>query len=157
MILLQIVMVSPGTHLMKNHDSDCQSRTNASQLKKKELKLKMLGLLCNQTVNLKTDSKTLYYSILKLKYSPPIKKKHNKQGKNKYASFNNSNNNFHKNYMNWVFLQRHRFRSINQLIFASYGMRLWCHELFCVFGDFYAPGTQDAVFYLAFSLWTPAH
>ena len=26
--------------------------------------------LCNQTVYLKTDSKTLYYSILKLKYSP---------------------------------------------------------------------------------------
>ena len=36
------------------------------------LKLKMLGLLCNQTVNLKTDSKTLYYSIIKLKYSPSI-------------------------------------------------------------------------------------
>ena len=35
----------------------------------------MLGLLrtCNQTVNLKTDSKTLYYSIL----SPSILK-HNK-------------------------------------------------------------------------------
>ena len=35
-------------------------------------KLKMLGPLCNQTVNLKTDSKTLYYSLLKLKYSPSI-------------------------------------------------------------------------------------
>ena len=32
----------------------------------------MLGPLRNQTVNLKTDSKTLYYSILKLKYSPSI-------------------------------------------------------------------------------------
>ena len=42
---------------MKNHES---------QLKKKLVKLKMLG----QTVNLKTDSKTLYYSILKLKSSP---------------------------------------------------------------------------------------
>ena len=31
-ILLQIVMVSPGTHLVKNHES--QSRTNESQLKK---------------------------------------------------------------------------------------------------------------------------
>ena len=29
--------------------------------------LKMLRPLCNHTVNLKTDSKTLYYSILKLK------------------------------------------------------------------------------------------
>ena len=34
--------------------------------------LKMLGPLCNQTVNLKTGSKTLQYSLLKLKYSPSI-------------------------------------------------------------------------------------
>ena len=38
-------------------------------VKKTNLKLKMLGPLCNQTVNLKIDSKTLYYSLLKLKYS----------------------------------------------------------------------------------------
>ena len=37
----------------------------------------MLWRLCNQKVNLKTDSKTPYYSILKLKYSPSILK-HNK-------------------------------------------------------------------------------
>ena len=30
----------------------------------------MLGPLCNQSVNLGTDAKTLYYSLLKLKYSP---------------------------------------------------------------------------------------
>ena len=58
MTLLQIVMVSPGTHLVKNHES---------QLKKKEEKtspkLKMLGPLCNQTVNLKTDSKALYCTV----------------------------------------------------------------------------------------------
>ena len=47
-------MVKPGTHLVKNHEA--QSKTNEFQ--------------CNQTVNLKTDSRTLYYSILKLKYSP---------------------------------------------------------------------------------------
>ena len=47
-------------------------------------KLKMLGPLCNQTVNLKTDSKSLYYSALKLKYSPSILK-HNK-GEKKYES-----------------------------------------------------------------------
>ena len=71
MILLQIVMVSPGTHLVKNHES--QSRTNESQLKKTITpKLKMLGPLCNQTINLKADSKPLYYSILKLKYNPSI-------------------------------------------------------------------------------------
>ena len=33
--------------------------------------------LCDKTVNLKTHSKTLYYSTLKLKYSPFILK-HNK-------------------------------------------------------------------------------
>ena len=32
----------------------------------------MLGPLCNQTVNLKTDSNTLYYGIPKLKYGPSI-------------------------------------------------------------------------------------
>ena len=38
----------------------------------------MLEPFCNQTVNLKTDSKTLYYSILKLKYIPsPSILKHN--------------------------------------------------------------------------------
>ena len=68
-------MVSPGSHLVKNHES--LSIANESQLKKKIQKLKMLGLLCNRTVNLKTDSKTLYYSILKLKYSPTVLK-HNK-------------------------------------------------------------------------------
>ena len=59
LILLQIVMVSPGTHLVKNHES--QSRTNESQFKNQWVP----GSLCNHTVNLKTDSKTLYYSLLK--------------------------------------------------------------------------------------------
>ena len=35
-------------------------------------KLKMLGPLCNQIVNLETQAKTLYCSLLKLKYSPSI-------------------------------------------------------------------------------------
>ena len=39
LILLQIVMASPGTHLVKNYES--QSRTNESQF---ILKLKMLAL-----------------------------------------------------------------------------------------------------------------
>ena len=70
MILLQIVMVSPGTHLVKIHES--LSITNDSQFKKTmSPKLKMLGCLCNQTLNLETDAKTLYYmySLLKLKHS----------------------------------------------------------------------------------------
>ena len=71
MILLQIVMVSPGTHLVKNHES--LSIVNESQFTKtRSSKLKMLGPLCNQTVNLETDTKTLYYSLLRLKYSPSI-------------------------------------------------------------------------------------
>ena len=55
-LLLQIVMVSPGTHLVKNHES--WPITNQSQIEKK--KGVILRPLCNQTVNLETDAKTLY-------------------------------------------------------------------------------------------------
>ena len=51
-ILLQIVVVSPGTRLVKNHES-CSPDPMSP-------KLKMLGPLRNQAVNLKTDSKVLY-------------------------------------------------------------------------------------------------
>ena len=73
-ILLQIVMVSPGNHLVKNHES--QSRASESQLKKNESEIENAGPgpSCNQTFNLKIDSKTLYCSILILKYSPSILK-----------------------------------------------------------------------------------
>ena len=54
-ILLKILNGEKGN--VKNHMS--QSKTSEFQ--------------CNQTVNLKTDSRTLYYSILKLKYSPSTK------------------------------------------------------------------------------------
>ena len=67
LILLQIVMVSPQTHLVKNHES--KSSTNWVPVQKtisSTCKLKMLGPLFIQTVKLKTDSKTLFYSILKL-------------------------------------------------------------------------------------------
>ena len=68
--LLQIVMVSPGTYLVKIHES--QFTTIESQFKNKSP-----GSFCNHTVNLKIDSKTLSYSLLKLKYTPSIVK-HNK-------------------------------------------------------------------------------
>ena len=61
MILLQIVLVSPGTHLLENDKS--LSITIESQFKKKQgssPKLKILGPLCDQTVNVETDAKTLY-------------------------------------------------------------------------------------------------
>ena len=65
-IFWQIVMVNSGTHLVKTHDS--LSITNESQFKKsRSPKLKMLGPLCNQMVNMETDAKSLYYSLLKLK------------------------------------------------------------------------------------------
>ena len=71
-ILLWIVIVSPGTHLVKNHGS--LSITSASQLRKKKQNknirspnLKMLGPLCYQTVNLGKDGKIIYYRLLKLK------------------------------------------------------------------------------------------
>ena len=68
-ILLQIVMVSPGTHFVKNRESqsrisESQSRISESQLKKKTKqkkktnpKLKMLWPSCNQTVNLQRTPK----------------------------------------------------------------------------------------------------
>ena len=53
---------------MKNHES--QSRSSEAQLKKKnESKIENAWAFLNQTVTQKTDSKTRYYSILKLKYS----------------------------------------------------------------------------------------
>ena len=57
-------------------DSSCE-KPWVPVKKKKGPKWKMLGSLCNETVNLKTDSQTLYYSILKLKYSSSIKAKRN--------------------------------------------------------------------------------
>ena len=48
MILLQIVMVSPGTHFVKNHEF--QSRTNETQLKKKDSEIEDAWAFCNQTV-----------------------------------------------------------------------------------------------------------
>ena len=42
-------------------------------------KLKMHAPLCNQRVNLETDAKTLYYSLLKLKYSLSIYLKHKRE------------------------------------------------------------------------------
>ena len=57
--LLQVVMVSPWTHLVKNHEF--QSRTIVAQLKKKMSP----WVFCKHTANLKIDSKTLHYSLLR--------------------------------------------------------------------------------------------
>ena len=51
-----------------NSYGESSSITNESQFKKtRSPKLKILGLLCKQTINLETDAKTLYYNLLKLK------------------------------------------------------------------------------------------
>ena len=72
-------MVSPETHLEKNHEFqsitiECQKKDKTTTTTTTSQKLKMLGPLSKQTVNLKTDTKTLHYSILKLKYSPSVLK-----------------------------------------------------------------------------------
>lgn len=65
-ILLEIDMVSPGTHRVKNHES-LSIKPNDSQFKKtRSPQLKMQEPLCNRKVNLKTGAKTLYYSLLTL-------------------------------------------------------------------------------------------
>ena len=129
--LLQIVMVSPGTYLVKIHES--QFTTIESQFKNKSP-----GSLCNHTVNLKIDSKTLYYSLLKLKYTPSIVK--HKKEKKKFVSLNNSHNNSHRNHTNRTFF-KNILRSINLSLHLTGRipqiiLRLW--------GFLYASGMQDA-------------
>ena len=84
MILLQIVMVSPGTHLEKNHESHC--RANEFQFKKLQvLNWKCLGLyvtrqlvwrqtqkLCIKQV---TEIKIMLYSVYRLKVQQKTKRK----------------------------------------------------------------------------------
>ena len=63
MILLQIVMVSLGTHLVKSHESQC--RTNESQLKKRVLNWTCLGLYVTRQLMWRQTSKlfsTVYWN-----------------------------------------------------------------------------------------------
>ena len=53
-ILLQIVMVSPGTHFVKNRESHLKKK---KKKKKTNPTLKMVWPLCNQTVNLQRTPK----------------------------------------------------------------------------------------------------
>ena len=68
MFLLQIIMVSPGTHFVKNHESQLKKTRNP--------KLKMLWPLCNQTEdriqksilqNTKIKIKSFYFKAQKLR------------------------------------------------------------------------------------------
>ena len=122
-----MVMVSSGTHLVKNHEFLSQKRSP---------KLKMLGPLCKQQLfNPETDAKPLYYSLLKLKYSPSIYLKHKKD---KICIFLKTTA---------TEIPRTGYytkkSSSNRLIILCI-LQDTIHELFCLFGDFYASGTQDA-------------
>ena len=91
-------------------------------LRQRALNWKCLGRYVIRTYR-KTYSKTLWYSILKLKYSP----KH-RQEKNKYALLNNS----HRSHMNRTFYKIF-FRSIDQSFSSTGHMPV---------NYFYAPVTQ---------------
>ena len=90
----------------------------------------MFGPLCNQTVHLKTDSNTLYYSIMKLRSSPSILK-HNK-GLKKYAFLNNSRNNCHRNYTNRPDISTNAHVQINRSILAPYGTHAMIWGFLCI-------------------------
>ena len=127
-ILLRIVMVIPGRH-------ESLSRTNESQFKKQRVQSsKCLGLSCIQTVNVKADSKTLYYSVLKLTYSPPSLLKSQEK--------RNGHNNCYRNHSNRIIYQNiHLDRSIDR------SLRVACRELISILGDFMRQGrgTQKLV------------
>ena len=90
----------------------------------------MFGPLCNQTVNLKTDSNTLYYSIMKLRSSPSILK--HKKGLKKYAFLNNSRNNCHRNYTNRPDISTNAHVQINRSILAPYGTHAMIWGFLCI-------------------------
>ena len=129
--LLEIVMVSPVVHLEKNYEF--QSRTIESQFKKRCPQSKTLGPLCNQTANLKTSSSsssnlfnTVYTSTFQLKDRKRLKLLRivKQQPQKSHEDI------LQKTFSNW---------SIDLGV-----LRDRCDQLFCVFGDFYVSGTQDA-------------
>ena len=73
----------------------------------------MLGPLYNQTVNMETDAKTLFYTLLKKEIT-------------------------HSGYSTPKNLQ------IDGSFFVSHRTHTVIPLLFCIFGDLYASGTQDA-------------
>ena len=63
-ILLQIVMVSPGTHLVKSYES--QSRTNESKLKKRVRNWKCLGLYVTEQSEDRIQNSVSQYTEIKI-------------------------------------------------------------------------------------------
>lgn len=93
----------------------------------------LLGTLYNQTVNVETDSKTLYYGLLKLKCSLSL---YLKTEINMHLLLKQQPQ---KSYEQDILPKI--FKSINHQVYI---LRDPCYELFCVFEDFYVSETQDA-------------
>ena len=106
MILWQIIMVGPVW------DSSCENSWVPVKKKTESDIENAWAFMFNQRVNLKTDSKTLFHSTLKLKYGAFIFKA--QQRLKEICIVNNSHNNYHRNYTNGKFLQMHMFRSIDR-------------------------------------------
>ena len=107
-ILLQMIMVSPGTHLAKkNWESKC--RTIESQFKKQWLINWFFGGLyvTMQTINLKTNSKTDQNSVLRFSGTKKL-----------LLLLNNSCKNSHRNHMNSIFY-KNIFRSTDRSLHCT--------------------------------------
>ena len=117
---------------MKSHES--QSRTIEAQfLKQRARNWKCLVLCVTRTVNLKTDFKTLYTvywnkNILHLFLSTTQTKRNKRRWTTATAITRTG-----------YYSKKSSNRSIVLCV-----LRDACHELFCVFGDFYASVTRDA-------------
>ena len=89
------------------------SITNESLLKTtRGPKLKVLEPLCNQTVNLETDDKTLYCSLMKLKYRLSSVPKAKVANMERFNCMHASSNNSHRKHTNRIFYKK-IFKSIN--------------------------------------------
>ena len=69
-ILLQIVMVSPGTHFVKNHGS--KSITNESRFKKTRSRVWVFIAVC-------VTGQFIWRQFSEIKYSPSIRLKYKKR------------------------------------------------------------------------------
>ena len=117
-------MVSPGTHLVKNHVS--HSRNIESKSKKTVWNWKCLGLyLTRQLIWSHADSKTLYYSILKLNINLLFKS--TTKAKRNLHCWTTAIN-CHRNYTNGIFLQINMFRAIDWSLHPT-GRMPWINYL----------------------------
>ena len=148
-------MVSPRTHQQQQQQQQQQQfyfklsivykacapidkPMSPSSKRQRVLNWKYLGLysVCDQSVNLETDAKTLYHSLLKLKYSPFIYLEHKKTKINMLL----------KTTATEITQTRYSTKKSSHWAIVLWILRDACLELhvFCVSADFYASGMQDA-------------